>query len=44
VLDNISKVLDLVIVKALKLILNLVKSLLIKYIRSSTSKLPYIAI
>ena len=43
-LDNISKVLDLVIVKALKLILNLVKSLLIKYIKSSTFKLPYIAI
>jgi hypothetical protein len=42
--DNVSKVLDLVIVKALKLLLNLVESLLIKYIRSFTFKLPYIAI
>ena len=42
--DNVGKVLDSVIVKALKLLLNLIKSLLIKYIRSSTFKLPYIAI
>ena len=43
-LNNVNKVLNLVIVKALKPLLNLVKSLLIKYIRSFTSKLPYIAI
>jgi hypothetical protein len=42
--NNVSKVLDSVIVKAFKLLLNLVKSLLIKYIRSSTFKLPYTAI
>jgi hypothetical protein len=42
--NNISKVLDSVIVKALKPLLNLIKSLLIKYTRSSTSKLPYTAI
>jgi len=44
VLNNVNKVLDLVIIKALKLLFNLVESLLIKYIRSFTSKLPYIAI
>ena len=43
-LDNVGKVLDLIIIKAFKLLLNLIKSLLIKYIRSSTIKLPYIAI
>ena len=42
--NNVGKVLDSVIVKALKLFLNLIESLLIKYIRSSTSKLPYTAI
>ena len=43
-LDNVGKVLDLVIVEALKPLLNLVESLLINYIRSSTSKLPRAAI
>ena len=43
-LNNVNKVLDLVIIKALKLLFNLVESLLIKYIRSSTSKLPCTAI
>jgi len=42
--NNVGKVLDSVIVKALKPLLNLVESLLIKYIRSSTSKLPCTAI
>ena len=37
-LNNISKVLDLVIIEALKLLLNLIKSL-INYRRSSTSSL-----
>ena len=40
VLDNVGKVLDPVIIGALKLLLNLVKSLLINYRRSSTSRLP----
>jgi hypothetical protein len=44
VLNNVNKVLDLVIIKVLKLLFNLVESLLIKYIRSFTSKFPYIAI
>jgi hypothetical protein len=40
VLNNFGKVLNLVIVKAFKLYLNLVESLLTNKIRSSTSKLP----
>jgi len=43
VLNNVGKVLDPAIVEALKPLL-LVESLLINYIRSSTSKLPRAAI
>jgi hypothetical protein len=44
VLNNFSKVLDLVIVKAFKLHLNLVESLFTNKIKSFTSKLPYATI
>ena len=43
-LNNVGKVLDPAIVEALKPLLNLVESLLINYIRSSTSKFRRAAI
>jgi len=44
VLDNIVKVLNPIIVKALKLYLNLVESLFIDNIKPSTSKLSRVTI